>query len=176
MEFLEQKIKGLYLIKPLPFKDKRGMLRRAFCKKEFKESKLSFDIKQINISENKKIYTLRGMHMQTKPFEESKVISCINGEIYNVVIDLRKNSKTKNKWQSFNLSEVNRISLLVPKGCANGYLTLKNNTRVLYFHSEYYAPGYEQNINYNDPYFKVKWPYSPKVISNKDKFIEILSN
>ncbi len=98
------------------------------------------------------------------------------GEIYNVVIDLRKNSKTKNKWQSFNLSEENRISLLVPKGCANGYLTLKNNTRVLYFHSEYYAPGYEQNINYNDPYFKVKWPYSPKVISNKDKFIEILSN
>ena len=176
MEFLEQKIKGLYLIKPLPFKDKRGMLRRVFCKREFKKSKLRFDIKQINISENKKIYTLRGMHMQTKPFEESKVISCINGEIYNVVIDLRKNSKTKNKWQSFNLSEENRISLLVPKGCANGYLTLKNNTRVLYFHSEYYAPGYEQNINYNDPYFKVKWPYSPKVISNKDKFIEILSN
>lgn len=176
MKFLEQKIKGLYLIKPLPFKDKRGMLRRVFCKREFKKSKLRFDIKQINISENKKIYTLRGMHMQTKPFEESKVISCINGEIYNVVIDLRKNSKTKNKWQSFNLSEENRISLLVPKGCANGYLTLKNNTRVLYFHSEYYAPGYEQNINYNDPYFKVKWPYSPRVISKKDKFIEILSN
>ena len=176
MKFVEQKIKGLYLIKPLPFKDKRGMLRRVFCKREFKKSKLRFDIKQINISENKKIYTLRGMHMQTKPFEESKVISCINGEIYNVVIDLRKNSKTKNKWQSFNLSEENRISLLVPKGCANGYLTLKDNTRVLYFHSEYYAPGYEQNINYNDPYFKVKWPYSPRVISNKDKFIEILSN
>ena len=176
MKFLEQNIKGLYLIKPEPFKDKRGMLRRAFCKEEFEKSKIRFNIKQINISENKKIYTLRGMHMQTKPFEESKVISCIKGKIYNVVIDLRKKSNTRNKWQSFNLSEENRLSLLVPKGCANGYLTLKNNSRILYFHSEYYSAGYEHNINYNDPFFKIKWPCRPKVISNKDKYIEILNN
>ena len=125
MIYLKQKIKGLMLIKPEPFVDNRGFFRRIYCYKELNLKKIKFSIKQANISENKNIQTLRGFHYQKFPYGEDKIISCIQGEIHNIVIDMRKNSKTFMKWQSFRLSETNRFGLLVPKGCANAYLTLK---------------------------------------------------
>ena len=125
MLFQKQKIKGLMLIKPEPFIDKRGLFRRIYCQKELKRNKINFNIKQINVSENKNIHTLRGFHYQKSPYGEEKIITCMKGEIHNIVIDMRKKSKTFMDWQSFNLSEVNRLALLVPKGCANAYLTLK---------------------------------------------------
>ena len=85
-----------------------------------------------------------------------------------MVVDLREESKTYLKWQSFELTEENRLSLYVPIGCANAYLTLQDNTWILYYHSEFYAPGGEGGIRYNDPLFKFRWPYEPKVISDKD--------
>ena len=124
MIYLKQKIKGLMLIKPEPFLDKRGLLRRIYCYKEFNLKKIKFSIKQANISENKNIQTLRGFHYQKFPYGEDKIISCIQGEIHNIVIDMRKNSKTFMKWQSFLLSEKNRLGLLVPKGCANAFCIL----------------------------------------------------
>ena len=97
---------------------------------------MHFKIKQTNISENYKKYTLRGFHYQKKPYGEDKVISCIKGAIYNIVLDIRQNSKTYKKWQSFLLNEENKLNLILPKGCANAYLTLKDNTWILYYHSE----------------------------------------
>ena len=174
MIYLKQKIKGLMLIKPEPFLDKRGLLRRIYCYKEFNLKKIKFSIKQANISENKNIQTLRGFHYQKFPYGEDKIISCIQGEIHNIVIDMRKNSKTFMKWQSFLLSEKNRLGLLVPKGCANAYLTLKKKTWVLYFHSQIYKPGFEKSIKYNDPKFKFDWPKKIKIISQKDNSIKLI--
>ena len=155
------------------FKDNRGSFRRSFCKDVLKKNKIDFKIRQSNVSENKKKYTLRGFHSQKYPYSDSKIISCINGSIHNVVIDLRKNSKTKYQHQSFNINDHNKFSLLVPKGCANAYLTLKDNTKILYLHSEFYKPGKEFNILFNDPFFKIKWPFKPKIISKKDLSIKL---
>lgn len=174
MLYEKQKIKGLILIKPEPFIDKRGLFRRIYCNNEFKKKKINFEIKQINISENKKIHTLRGFHYQKRPYGEDKIITCIQGEIHNIVIDMRKKSKTFMQWKSFSLSEKNRFGLLVPKGCANAYLTLKKKTWILYFHSEFYKPGYEKSIKYDDPKFDFDWPKKIKIISKKDNSVKLL--
>ena len=172
MLFQKQTIKGLIVIKPESFVDKRGLFRRTYCLNELKFKKINFKIKQVNISENKNIQTLRGFHYQKYPFSEDKIITCIQGEIHNIVLDMRQKSKTFMKWQSFNLSEQNRLALLVPKGCANAYLTLKKKTWILYFHSQFYKPGYEKSIKYNDPKFNFDWPKKVKVISKKDNLIK----
>ena len=168
MKFIKQNIDGVYLIQPEPFEDKRGMLRRNYCKKELKTNSINFDIKQINVSENIKKYTLRGFHYQKKPYGEDKIISCINGAIYDIVLDLREDSKTYKSWESYELTQKNRMSIIVPKGCANAYLTLENNTWILYYHSEYYKKRSEKRIRYNDPTFNFRWPNLPKVISDED--------
>ena len=126
------------------------------------------EIKQCNVSENPQKHTLRGFHFQYPPHGENKVISCIKGSIYDIVVDLREESETYLKWQHFELSEENRLSIYVPIGCANAYITLSDNTWILYYHSEFYSPGNEGGIRYNDPLFKFYWPADPRVISNKD--------
>jgi len=168
MNFIRQKFSGVYLIEPEPHEDERGMLRRNFCQQEFMENNLMVDIKQTNISENRKNYTLRGFHFQLPPHGENKIISCIKGSVYDIVVDLREDSETYLKWQSFELSEENRLSIYVPIGCANAYLTMQDNTWILYYHSEYYSSGDEGSIRYNDPLFKFQWPSEPNVISDKD--------
>ena len=172
MLFQKQKIKGLKVIKPNSFIDKRGLFRRIYCLNELKLKQINFKIKQVNISENKNTQTLRGFHYQKYPFGEDKIITCIQGEIHNIVLDMRQKSKTFMNWQSFKLSEQNRIALLVPKGCANAYLTLKKKTWILYFHSQFYKPGYEKSVKYNDPKFNFDWPKEVKVISKKDNSIK----
>lgn len=126
------------------------------------------DVKQCNVSENKKQYTLRGFHCQLPPYGENKIISCIKGAIFDVVVDLRVDSDSYLRWESFELTEENRLSLYVPKGCANAYLTLQDNSWIFYYHSEFYAPIAEAGIRYNDPLFKFEWPAEPKIISDKD--------
>jgi len=168
MKFSRQKIGGVYLIEPEPHEDKRGMLRRHFCQREFQDNKLMNNIRQTNVSENREKYTLRGFHYQLPPNGENKVVSCIKGSIYDIVVDLRKRSETYLQWESFDLTEENRLSIYVPIGCANAYLTLKDNTWILYYHSEFYTPEEENSIRYNDSLFKFKWPAEPKIISDKD--------
>ena len=168
MKFSQQKIEGVYLIVPEPFTDERGLLRRHFCKKEFENAGINNEVRQCNISENKLKYTLRGFHYQKPPYGEDKTISCINGSIFDIVIDLRKESKTYLKWESYNLNKENRLSLFVPKGCANAYMTLENDSWIFYYHSEFYSPGHEGGIRFDDPFFNIEWPEIPKMISHKD--------
>lgn len=174
MKFLKQKIKGVFLIKPEPFKDKRGMFRRHFCKKELKKFDIDTSVQQANISENPKKGTLRGFHYQKKPHQEAKTISCLKGSFFDVIIDLRKNSSTYKKWQSFVITEKNRFSLHIPKGCANAFLTLENNTLIHYYCSNSYNPKFESGVLFNDPALKVKWPFKPIHISEKDKSHKLL--
>ena len=170
MKFTEQEIKDLFYIKLSSYKDERGYLKRNICLKELEQNGIFFgEIKQSNLSYNAKAKTLRGFHYQSEPYLEKKIISCVKGAIHNIVIDLRKKSKSFLKWKSFLISEKKENAILVPEGCANAFLTLENNTSVLYFHSEFYNASNSKSLNYNDKQFKFDWPYSPKVISNKDK-------
>lgn len=169
MIFKEQKIKGVYLIYPEGFEDERGSFTRKFCKKEFSKNGLDNHVEQANLSYNKSAYTLRGFHYQVKPYQESKTMTCLSGEIYDIVVDVRKESPTYCQWFSAVLNPQNGLSIHVPKGCANSFLTIKNNTLVHYYSSQKYEPNHERGINYLDPKFNFKWPHEPLVVSDKDK-------
>ena len=130
MNFKELDFKGSYLVNFETYEDIRGSFFRNYCKKEIKRV-TNFDLVQANLSINHTKFTLRGFHYQKFPYWEDKIITCVQGEIHNIVIDMREDSKTYRKWESFRLSEENRLGLLVPKGCANAYLTLKKKTWVL---------------------------------------------
>lgn len=168
MKFLKQKIEGVFLIEPEPFEDSRGLYRRHFCKSEFKKHGLDYKVAQANISENKYAYTLRGFHFQKAPYSEAKTLSCVKGSVFDIVVDLRKKSKTYKQWLGFELSEENRKAIHIPKGCAHAILTLKNNTWIHYYSSQFYHPESEGGIRYNDPAFNFVWPVEPKIISDKD--------
>jgi dTDP-4-dehydrorhamnose 3,5-epimerase len=168
MKFVEQELPGVFLIGPEPFTDDRGMLRRHFCVREMESQGIAFDVKQCNVSENHRRHTLRGFHYQTPPHAETKILSCMRGSIYDIVVDLRSSSPTYLKWISVELSASNRLALVVPTGCANAWMTLEDETWIFYYHSELYRPDAERGIRYNQPLFKFRWPVEPAVISKKD--------
>jgi dTDP-4-dehydrorhamnose 3,5-epimerase len=168
MKFYEQNLPGVYLIEAEPFADNRGVFHRNFCPAEYEKRGLFTQIRQTNLSENYKAYTLRGFHFQHPPKQEAKILNCVKGAIYDIVVDLRPDSPTYLKWQSFELSAESRTNLYVPQGCANAWMTLKDDSWIFYYHSEFYSPGFEGGIRYNDPFFNFKWPRQPEVISEKD--------
>jgi dTDP-4-dehydrorhamnose 3,5-epimerase len=167
MIFKKQEIADVYLLESQSHKDERGLFRRHYCEKELKHNGIDFSAKQGNVSENSKTHTMRGFHYQKNPSNESKIISCIKGSIFNVLIDLRKTSPTFLKWQYFNLSSENRESLYIPVGCANAFLTLEDNTWVHYYMNDFFVTD-SYGFRYNDPCFKINWPFKPKFISEKD--------
>lgn len=169
MKFYETKIKGVYIIKPELIKDKRGYFTRVFCKKEIATLGINFKVVQINQSFTKKKGTIRGLHYQKPPYQEEKIVQCLKGEIYDVVLDLRHNSSTFGQWISERLSEKNKKMILVPKGCANGLQPLTDNCQIEYFMSEYYSPQSQAGIRWDDPYFKIRWPIKKIFLSEKDK-------
>ena len=166
MKLLKTKIEGVYIIRNDPFYDERGSFTRTFCQKKIKKK---FEIKQSNLSVNKKKHTLRGFHYQIGKFSEQKLIKCIKGKIFDIVVDLRKKSKTYKKFISITLDDKNNNSLIIPKGCANAFLTLADDTIVLYYTDNYYNKKFEVGIRYNDPAFNFKWPMKPKIISIRDQ-------
>ena len=168
MKFIEQRIRGVYLIEPTPFSDERGVFRRHFCGKEFGQHGIADVVKQANVSENNYAYTLRWFHYQVSPYGEGKTLSCLKGSIYDIIVDLRKDSDTYMQWISFELNDINRQSIHIAPGCANAFLTLEDNCLIQYYCSEEYKPESERGIRFNDPVFNFKWPHQPKVISEKD--------
>ena len=150
--------------------DKRGSFQRSYCKKSLKKKKINFDIKQCNISINTHKHTLRGFHYLKKPYKENKIILLMNGSTYNVIIDLRINSKTYLKKYITKLSN-NSQGLIIPSGCANAFLTLQENTIIHYYMDNYYEnipPSKYLGFKFNDQFFNIKWPYKIKKISNQD--------
>ncbi len=168
MEFKKTDIKRCFVIGPELFVDHRGVFRRHFDETEFKAHGIVSDVKQANISENFESFTLRGFHYQLPPHGEGKTLSCMKGKIYDIVVDLRPDSKTFLKWVSFELTAENRLSIHVPPGCANAFMTLEPNTVVHYYCSENYEKEAERGIRYNDPLFGFTWPHEPEVLSDKD--------
>jgi len=169
MNFKQLSISGAYIIKPDVFSDERGAFRRPFCSDTFKDNSIDNKVVQTNISENFKKHTLRGFHYQVEPYSEAKTITCVSGSVYDVIVDLRHQSETYLDWEAVSLTKENRYSLHVPKGCANSFLTLEDDTTMVYFMSSNYNIKYERGLRYNDPTFKFNWPINePKFISEKD--------
>lgn len=167
MKFIETALNGAYVIEIEPQLDERGFFARTFCKNEFKRLGLSVDIAQMSISFNKHIGTIRGMHYQEAPYQEVKVVGCLKGKIYDVIIDLRKDSPTYCKWFSCELSLGRYI--YIPKEFAHGFQTLEDDTIVTYQMSEFYYPEYQRGIRWDDKLFDIKWPKPLSVISERDR-------
>ncbi|MDQ6707130.1 MAG: dTDP-4-dehydrorhamnose 3,5-epimerase [Acidobacteriota bacterium] len=168
MKFLPTQLQGAYVIRHQRIEDDRGFFARSFCVKEFQERDLEHRFAQANISYNAAPGTLRGMHYQTAPSEEVKVVRCTRGKIFDVIIDLRKTSPTYGQWQGFELSESNRDMLYVPRGFAHGYQTLDPDTEIFYLVTEFYSPARERGVRWNDSAFDIAWPLPGPLVSPKD--------
>ena len=168
LNIINSSIKDIKIIKRNPIKDYRGFFDRMFCDYELKKLLKDREIKQINHSFTKKKGTLRGLHFQYKPYEETKIISCLKGKIFDVSVDMRKNSKTYLKSFSITLSEKNKTSLFVPEGFAHGFQTLEDNCILIYFHTEYYKHNKSGYVNTLDPKLNIKWPLNITRISKID--------
>lgn len=167
MNFKETEISGAYFIEPNKFEDFRGFFARSYCKKEFKERGISFSPVQANIGYSNKKYTLRGLHYQVKPHQEAKLVRCVKGKIYDVIVDLRSESPTFKKWQGIELKADNHTMVYVPEGCAHGYQTLEDNTEICYMVSAFYEPEAERGIRWNDTEFGIKWKKPDRIIISK---------
>jgi dTDP-4-dehydrorhamnose 3,5-epimerase len=168
MKFTETKLKGAFILDLELREDPRGFFARTFCQKEFEQHGLKPSVAQCNCSYNHKKGTMRGMHYQLPPAAETKLVRCTHGAIYDVIIDLRADSPTYRQWIGVELSAQNRRQLYVPEMFAHGYLTLTETSEVAYQVGEFYTPGYERGIRYDDPAFGIKWPVPIEVISDKD--------
>lgn len=171
MKFTETKLKGAFLIDPEFLEDERGFFARTCCRKEFEQRGLNFDWVQCNISYNKRRGTLRGMHYQVDPFAEVKLVRCTMGAIYDVIIDLRPDSKTYRQWIAAELSSENRKMIYIPQGFAHGFQTLVDNSEIFYQMSAFYAPKCTRAVRWNDPQFEIQWPEAERTISKKDQKI-----
>jgi len=169
MIFTETKLKGAFVIDIVKNEDERGFFSRSWCVNEMKEFGLNSEIRQTNISFNKTKGTLRGMHFQIAPYQEAKYVRCTKGCIYDVIIDLRKNSPTFKQWIGVELSAQNYRMLYVPEDFAHGFITLEDNTEVSYLMTEFYVPGAGATIRWNDPLFNIEWPFNPVLMSEKDR-------
>lgn len=168
MKFTETPLKGVFVIELEKRGDDRGFFARLFCEREFQQHGLNPRIVQMNNSLSSQRGTMRGIHYHS-PKAEDKTFRCIRGALYDAVIDLRQESPTFLKHFAVELTAENRKMLHVPQGCANSFMTLKDDTEIFYFTSEFYSPEHERGIRYNDPQFNIPWPMEPVVISDKDR-------
>lgn len=168
MKFTDIGLQGAYLIELEPIADARGFFARAFCANEFREAGLEPTVAQCNISTNHRKGTLRGMHYQLPPAGENKLVRCTRGAIWDAIIDMRPDSPTFGRSYGVELSADNRKALYVPEMFAHGYLTLTDDAEIHYMVSEFYSPGHEAGLHYDDPTFGVEWPIAVEVISEKD--------
>lgn len=156
--------------------DERGSFERLFCVEEFKQNNLQHEIKQVNRSYNKQKGTFRGMHFQTKPHEEAKLVQCILGSVYDVILDLRKESPSYLQWHSVELSVKHSLALYIPEGVAHGFLTLEEHSTVLYHMFHEYDSGHASGVRWDDPAFGIQLPMKPSVISEKDASFPLYHN
>ena len=175
MIFTETKLKGAYIIDIERLEDDRGFFARSWCQREFLAHGLDARVVQCNISFNLKKGTLRGMHYQAAPYEEAKLVRCTRGAIYDVIIDIRRDSTTYCQWVAVELSAsisqlaASRRMIYIPEGLAHGFLTLMDNTEVFYQMSEFHTPEYARGIRWNDSAFGILWLSEVKVISDRDR-------
>jgi len=169
MIFNKLLLKGAYTIDLEKHVDDRGFFARYWCKKEFEELGLDANIIQINSSMSKIKGTIRGLHIQRPPKAETKIVRCIRGKIWDVIVDIRLESPTYGEWYGSELNENNRTMMYVPKGFAHGFQSLVDNVELLYLHSEFYSLEDESGLLYNDKDVAIDWPLPVSEISKRDK-------
>ena len=172
MIFKSLPLKGAYKIDLEKHGDSRGFFARYWCKNESKELGLVTNIVQINNSMSRYKGTLRGLHFQRPPKAEIKIIRCIRGSIWDVIVDIRKDSKTYGKWYGTELNESNRSMLYVPKGFAHGFVSLTDNSEIIYLVTEFYNQEHEDILRWDDPFHGIDWPIQPQEISEKDAGVD----
>ena len=160
---------GSFVVEPKVLADDRGWFARFYCKNEFKEIGHEKEWVQLNHSVTSKTGSIRGMHYQVQPFREIKMVKCIAGAVYDVIIDLRKDSPTFLKWLGTELSAKNRKMLYIPEGFAHGFQCLEDNCELIYHHSEFYKPNSEGGIRHDDPMININWPLPVTVVSQRDQ-------
>ena len=176
MKFTQTPLKGAYVVELEPIQDERGFFARTYCKNEFSSIGHTKEFVQFNHSMTKYKGTLRGMHYQIPPSSEIKLIRCISGSVFDIIIDIRKDSPTFLKYFSIILSDQNFRMIYVPEGFAHGFQTVTDNAQMLYHHTAYYTPSNERGIRYNDPLINISWPESPINITVKDQNYPLLNN
>ena len=169
MKIIKSKLSGVAEIESNPFVDHRGWFVRYFCQDQIKELNGGKEIVQINSSFTKKKGTIRGLHFQNSPYCEDKIVRCLSGQIFDVVLDLRLESKTFGQWQSIILDSEKMNMVYIPKGFAHGFQTLENNVAMVYFHNAPFDEKLYTGLNPLDPHLNIKWPQKISNISDNDK-------
>ena len=173
--YSETYLKGAYIVTINPFEDDRGKFFRVYCKDDFKEIGLTKEFVQINQSVNYSKGTFRGIHYQIPPPGDCKLIRCITGKVLDIIIDIREGSETFLKCFTTELSPKNLNMIYITEGIAHGFLTLEDNTQLIYHHTSFYLPDQEAGIRYTDPLIDIKLPFRPSVISEKDRILPYLT-
>ena len=167
MIFTPLSIPGAFRITAEPHRDERGSFARLYCPQEFAAHGIPFASTQINLSTNPKRHTLRGMHYQS-PFAEAKFVYAVRGRAFDAIVDLRPESPAYKKWAEVELGADALVAIFIPEGCAHGFLTLEDDTALLYQMGRPFVPGYDRGVRWNDPAFGIAWPATPAVISERD--------
>ena len=169
MIFTPAKLPGVYVVDIERRRDDRGYFARSWCQREFESHGLETNLAQINVAHSPRSGTLRGLHFQVDPDAEVKLVRCLRGAMYDVIVDLRPDSPTYGRWQGFELTaEIGRM-IYVPEGFAHGYQTLLSDTEMCYHTSQFYAPASARGIRFNDPAFKIRWSLAVSCISHQDE-------
>ncbi len=174
MIFTETALNGVFIIDLKPIEDQRGFFATSWSAEEFRKRGLRSQVAQCNISFNRQRGTVRGLHYQTAPHEEAKLVNCTRGAMFDVAVDLRVDSPTRFKWISVELSAENHRMLYVPEGFAHGYQTLEDETQINYQVSEYYHPESAAGVRWDDPAIGIRWPLEVTTISARDLSFESL--
>jgi len=175
MRFSETRLSGAYLIEPELQPDERGFFARTWSRSEFTARGLDPELSECAISFNHRRGTLRGLHYQVAPFEETKLVCCTAGAVYDVIVDLRPGSKTHGAWQAFEITAANRRLLYVPKGFAHGFQTLTDNSEVHYQMTGNYSPDHAGGVRWDDPTLRIEWPPTPqRIMSKPDRALPLM--
>lgn len=176
MKFTQTGLSESYLISLEPISDERGWFARYYCENDFKNAGLSHKWVQMNHSFTATRGSIRGMHFQVPPYREIKIVRCIAGAVYDVIIDVQKGSSTFLQFFGVELSAANKNMLYIPEGFAHGFQALTDNCELLYHHSEFYTPGAEGGIRFDDPVVNINWPLPVTIISSRDASHPYLDN
>jgi dTDP-4-dehydrorhamnose 3,5-epimerase len=168
MIFTQSPLSGAYVVDMQPHPDERGFFARSYCADEFAAHGLGPELRQCSVSYNARKGTLRGMHYQSAPHEEHKLVRCTAGAIFDVIVDIRPASPTYRRWFGAELTAANRRSLFIPPGFAHGFMSLTDDAEVYYMISVAHAPKFSRGLRWNDPAFAIEWPFPPAVISERD--------
>jgi dTDP-4-dehydrorhamnose 3,5-epimerase len=169
MKFISTPIEGVYVVNSATFQDKRGAFTRFYCENELDKVVNGRQIKQINFSKTKHIGAVRGLHFQQYPYAEMKMVRCVKGRVWDVVVDLRNKSKTFLQYFAQELSSENALMIIIPEGCAHGFQVLKYDSELLYLHTAPYMPSSESGVRFDDPRLNILWPLPVTNLSERDQ-------